>query len=86
MAAPKELPRAAPLMATPQAKQKARSSTPKLPGHVVRRDMGPLRPQHPQQPRLSNRLESRQWSFSAADWNRLAGGGGHHIGITWCDA
>eukprot|EP00972_Heterocapsa_arctica_P036977 5443312-Heterocapsa_arctica.AAC.1 len=31
-------------------------------------------------------MEVRHWRFSPADWNRLCGGSGHHIGIAWCDA
>eukprot|EP00972_Heterocapsa_arctica_P012075 1771885-Heterocapsa_arctica.AAC.1 len=51
------------------------------------RDFGStLGPQHPHTPRLSNRSELRQQRFSAADWQRLSGGPGHQIGVTWCDA
>jgi hypothetical protein len=90
MTPPTNLPKAWPLMGKPQATQKARSTTPK-PGHVLRRNMerdygSTLGPQHPLHPRLSNRVEVRQERFSAADWLRLSGGAGYHIGITWCDA
>eukprot|EP00972_Heterocapsa_arctica_P091662 13519465-Heterocapsa_arctica.AAC.1 len=53
----------------------------------MRHDFGStLGQQHPNTPRLSNRSELRLARFSPTDIQRLSGGPGYDVGITWYDA
>eukprot|EP00972_Heterocapsa_arctica_P016382 2415886-Heterocapsa_arctica.AAC.1 len=77
-------------MAKPKEESKARASSAKL-GSNTRRDMqndfgSTLGQQNPNTPRLPNRGELRLARFSPADIQRLSGGPGYDIGITWTDA